>query len=122
ERYKKLVGDMHRTGVEFLAGTDTSVDNPVLAGFGLHEELALLVESGLTPMQALQTATRNPARYFGKLEQMGTIEPGKAADMVLLDADPLRDIHNTRKVAGVIMRGRYFAREELDSMLAAAAN
>ena len=80
---------MHRAGVEFLAGTDANGWNPVYPGFGLHEELALLVESGLTPMEALQCATRNPALYFGRLDSMGTVEKGKLADLVLLDADPL---------------------------------
>jgi imidazolonepropionase-like amidohydrolase len=116
-RYKKLVGDMRKAGVEFLAGTDSSGWNPVLPGFGLHEELALLVESGLTPMEALQSATRNPARYFNKLGEMGTIEVKKAADLVLLNADPLEDIHNTQKIEAVIMRGRYYSRKELDAML-----
>ena len=108
DRYKKLVRDMHRAGVEFLAGTDTSPDNPVPVGIGLHDELELLVESGFTPMEALQTATRNPARYFGKLNDMGTIEPGKLADMVLLYANPLDDIRNTRKISLVVLRGRIF--------------
>ena len=116
-RYMKLVGDMHRAGVGLLAGTDTNPFNPVLPGFGLHQELALLVDCGLTPMEALQTATRNPARYFGKLAEMGTIEAGKAADLVLLNADPLQDIHNTEKIAGVMMRGRYYDRQALDAML-----
>jgi hypothetical protein len=106
DRYKKLVRDMHRAGVEFLAGTDTGPNNPVPVGIGLHDELELLVESGFTPMEALQTATRNPARYFGKLKDMGTIEPGKTADLVLLSANPLDDIRNTRKIAVVILRGR----------------
>jgi len=106
ERYKKLVGDMHRAGVEFLAGTDTGPNNPVPAGSGLHDELELLVESGFTPLEALQTATRNPARYFGKLQDMGTLEPGKLADLVLLDANPLDDIRNTRKISAVVLRGR----------------
>ncbi len=106
DRYKKLVRDMHRAGVEFLAGTDTGPNNPVPVGVGLHDELELLVESGFTPMEALQTATRNPARYFGKLKDMGTIEPGKTADLVLLSANPLDDIRNTRKIAVVILRGR----------------
>ena len=106
ERYKKLVGDMHRAGVEFLAGTDTSPNNPVLPGSGLHDELELLVESGFTPMEALQTATRNPARYLGKLQDMGTVEPGKLADLVLLDANPLDDIRNTRKISLVVLKGR----------------
>ncbi len=108
DRHKKLVGDMPRAGVQFHAGTDTSSTNPVIPGAGLHLELALLVESGFTPLEALETATRNPARYFGMLDQMGTIEAGKAADLVLLDADPLADIHNTEKIRAVVMRGRYF--------------
>jgi imidazolonepropionase-like amidohydrolase len=121
-RYKILVRDMHRAGVEFLAGTDTSLTNPVIPGVGLHQELALLVESGFTPLEALATATRNPARYFGALNQTGTIELGKFADLVLLDANPLADIHNTRKIRAVIMRGRYFSRADLDAMLERAAS
>jgi imidazolonepropionase-like amidohydrolase len=116
-RYRKLVGDMHRAGVELLAGTDTNPFNPVLPGWGLHEELALLVECGLTPMEALQTATRNPARYFGKLSEWGTIEESKAADLVLLDADPLKDIHNTQRINAVVMRGQFYSRQTLDGML-----
>ena len=116
-RYMKLIGDMHRAGVPLLAGTDTNPFNPVLPGWGLHRELALLVDSGLTPMEALQTATRNPARYFGKLDDMGTIEAGKAADLVLLNADPLGDIHNTEKIEGVMMGGRYYDRRALDALL-----
>jgi hypothetical protein len=120
-RFKKLVGDMHRAGVQFLAGTDANGWNPVYPGFGLHEELALLVESGLSPMEALQSATRNPAMYFGRLDSTGTVEKGKSADLVLLDADPLVDIHNTQKIAGVIMKGRYYAPADLDRLLASAA-
>jgi imidazolonepropionase-like amidohydrolase len=107
-RYQKLVSDMHRAGVKFLAGTDSSAFTVVLPGAGLHDELALLVESGLTPLEALQAATRNPAIYFGKLAEWGTIEAGKAADLVLLDADPLQDIHNTRKIRAVVLKGKYF--------------
>jgi hypothetical protein len=121
DRYKQLVGDMHRAGVEFLAGTDTSLSNPVLIGYGLHEELALLVESGFTPLEALQTATRNPARYFGTLRDMGTVEAGKVADLVLLDADPLADIHNTQKIRAVVMRGHFYSRADLDALLRAAS-
>jgi hypothetical protein len=117
ERYKKLVGDMRKAGVEFLAGTDASGWNPVLPGFGLHEELALLVYSGFTPMEALQSATRNPARYFNKLDEMGTIEVKKSADLVLLNADPLEDIHNTQKIEAVILRGRYYSRKDLNALL-----
>jgi hypothetical protein len=116
-RYRKLVGDMNRAGVELLAGTDMNPFNPVLPGWGLHQELVLLRESGLTPMQALQTATRNPARYFGILNETGTIEVGKSADLVLLDADPLADIQNTQKINAVVSRGRYYSRQDLDAML-----
>ena len=106
ERHEKLVGDMHKAGVEFLAGTDTNASTPVVPGEGLHDELELLVESGFTPLEALQTATRNPARYFAKEREMGTIETGKVADLVLLDANPLEDIRNTRKISMVVLRGR----------------
>ena len=116
-RYRKLIGDMHRAGVGLLAGTDTNPSNPVLPGWGLHQELALLVECGLTPLAALQTATLNPARYFGKLNETGTVEEGKAADLVLLDADPLADIHNTQKIAAVVLRGKYYSRQDLDALL-----
>ena len=93
----------------------------MIPGAGLHRALALLVESGLTAREALETATLNPARYFGVLDKMGTIEAGKAADLVLLDADPLTDIRNTEKIRGVFLRGRYFPRKELDEMLAKVA-
>ena len=106
ERYKKLVGEMHKAGVEFLAGTDTGPSTPVVPGAGLHDELELLVESGFTPLEALQTATLNPARYFGKLRDMGTIDVGKVADLVMLDANPLEDIRNARKIEMVVLRGR----------------
>jgi imidazolonepropionase-like amidohydrolase len=105
ERHKKLVGDMHRAGVEFLAGTDTSATTPVIPGSGLHDELELLVASGFTPMEALQAATRNPARYFGRQQDMGTLEAGRLADLVLLDANPLDDIRNARKIGMVVLRG-----------------
>jgi imidazolonepropionase-like amidohydrolase len=117
DRYKKLVGDMRKAGVEFLAGTDASGWNPVFPGFALHEELALLVDSGLTPMEALQAATLNPARYFNILAETGTIEVKKTADLVLLNADPLADIHNTQKIEGVILRGRYYSRKELNAIV-----
>ena len=82
-----LVGAMHRAGVRFLAGTDTP--NPfVFPGFSLHDELELLIEAGLTPMEALQMATRNPAEYLNMLDSLGTVEKGKLADLVLLEAKP----------------------------------
>jgi hypothetical protein len=112
----ELVGMMAKAGVGILAGTDTP--NPgAFPGFGIHDELALLVKCGLTPRQALQTATINPARYFGWEQMMGTVEVGKVADLVLLDANPLEDIRNTTKIDAVFARGRYFDRATLDQIL-----
>lgn len=112
-----LVGEMQRYGVPLLAGTDTPAAY-VVAGFSLHDELALLVKAGLTPMQALQAATRNPAEYLGELETQGTIERGKIANLLLLDADPLKDIKNTTRINAVIQNGRYLSRADLDKILA----
>jgi tetratricopeptide (TPR) repeat protein len=89
-------------------------------GFSLHDELALLVEAGLSPMAALQAATRNPARLMSQSDQRGTLETGKIADLVLLDHDPLADIHNTRSIRAVILQGKLLPRTELDQMLSAA--
>ena len=114
-----LTEKMHKSGVLFLAGTDTP--NPsILPGFALHDELKLLVSAGFSPMEALQTATLNPARYLGKEKDLGTIETGKLADLVLLDANPLDDISNTGKIRAVVVDGRYLNRETLDAMLASA--
>ncbi len=112
-----LVGAMGRAGVGLLAGTDTPVPY-CLPGFGLHDELTLLVQAGLSPMEALRTATYNPAKFFGKLDSMGTIEQGKIADLVLLDANPLQDISNTQKIAAVVVGGKIFERAALQKMLA----
>src|SRR5262249_27449919 len=96
KRDLERVGAMPRAGVELLAGSD--LPNPYcFPGFSLHDELELLVEAGLSPMAALQTATRNPAKYLDQLKDFGTVEQGKIADLVLLEADPLQDIKNTRK-------------------------
>ena len=108
---------MHRAGVPFMAGTDTAAGVHIFPGFSLHQELALFVEAGFTPMEALQTATRNPAEFLGRLSDMGTVESGKIADLVLLDANPLDDILNTRKIRAVVLAGRYFSRDDLDQML-----
>jgi imidazolonepropionase-like amidohydrolase len=108
---------MFRAGVPFMAGTDTAAGVHIFPGFSLHQELALFVQAGLTPMQALQTATRNPAQFMGRLGDMGTVEKGKLADLVLLDANPLDDIANTRSIRAVVLAGRYFDRADLDHML-----
>ncbi len=116
-----MVKQMHRAGVPFLAGTDTAAGVHVFPGFSLHDELAYFVEAGFTPMEALQTATRNPAEFLGMLYDLGTVEKGKLADLVVLDANPLDDIHNTRKIRAVVLAGRYFSREQLDAMLEGVA-
>jgi imidazolonepropionase-like amidohydrolase len=108
---------MHRAGVPFLAGTDTAAGVHIFPGFSLHDELALFVQAGLTPVEALQTATRNPAQFLGRLSDLGTVQAGKIADLVLLDANPLDDIHNTRKIRAVVLAGRYLSRSDLDEML-----
>lgn len=117
--YKKqieLAGLMHRAGVKFIAGTD--VLNPFcFPGFSLHDELAILVEAGLSPMEALQTATLNPARFLGKEKDFGTIAEGKIADLVLLEGDPLADIRNTTKINSVVVNGRLLDRNALDQRL-----
>lgn len=109
----QIVGAMQRAGVGILAGTDVD-----LIGFSLHDELALLVKSGLTPMEALQAATRNPAKFLGRLDSLGTVEVGKQADLVLLEANPLVDIRNTQKISAVVAQGRLLDRTRLDRMLA----
>jgi imidazolonepropionase-like amidohydrolase len=96
---------MHRAGVGVLAGTDVS--NPwVYWGSSLHDELALLVSAGLTPLEALQAATIEPARFLHATDTVGTIAPGKVADLDLLDADPLLDIHNTQRLNAIVLHGR----------------
>ena len=118
EKELEVVNTMHRAGIPFLAGTDTPPGVYIFPGFSLHEELQRFVAAGFTPMEALQTATLNPAKFLGMQDRLGTIEEGKLADMVLLDANPLEDIGNTQKIAAVIVNGRYLSRADLDKMLA----
>lgn len=116
-RYRKqLVGTMFRAGVPMLAGTDTP-NAFCFPGFGLHDELALMVESGVSPLGALQAATRNPAIFMDATDRYGSVAPGKIADLVLLDSDPLKDIHNTTKISEVFLAGKEFDRAALDKML-----
>ncbi len=125
QRFVQLVGLMQRSGVSILAATDFANKSggarpDVRPGFTLHDELALFVEAGMTPMQALQTATRNPAQYLGKSDSLGTIEKGKLADLVLLEANPLARITNTRRIAAVILSGNLILKPQLQAMLAGA--
>jgi imidazolonepropionase-like amidohydrolase len=118
EKELEVVGMLHKAGVPFLAGTDTPPGVYIFPGFSLHEELQRFVAAGFTPLEALQTATLNPARFFGMEDQLGTVEKGNLADLVLLNANPLEDISNTQKITGVVLNGRYFSRADLDKMLA----
>jgi imidazolonepropionase-like amidohydrolase len=117
----EIVNAMRKAGVPILAGTDTAAAVAVLPGFSLHTELECFVQAGFTPLEALQTATVNPAKFLGLQSEMGTVEKGKLANLVLLDANPLEDIRNTRKIAAVILNGRLLDRAELDQILAQIA-
>jgi imidazolonepropionase-like amidohydrolase len=114
------VAEMHRAGVRLMTGTD--IGAPLLVpGFSIHDELALLVrDAGMTPLQALQAATLTPARVMGLADEMGTVEAGKLADLVLLDADPLADVANTRRIHAVVANGRLLDRTALDRLLSGA--
>jgi imidazolonepropionase-like amidohydrolase len=114
-RFLELVGIMNRQQVMLLAGTDLSVNFKWLSpGASLHDELALLVDAGLSPMEALQAATRNPGRFLRV--DAGTIEIGKRADLVLLDANPLEDIRNVRHIRAVVLGGKLLERSRLDAL------
>jgi imidazolonepropionase-like amidohydrolase len=113
----QIVGTLHRAGVPFLAGTDTAPGVYIMPGFSLHDELANFVEAGFTPMEALQTATSNPARFLGTQASSGSIERGKVADLLLLTANPLENIRNSEKINVVVAHGRVFDRAALDQIL-----
>ncbi|HVG09263.1 MAG TPA: amidohydrolase family protein [Thermoanaerobaculia bacterium] len=114
----EMVGAMRAARVPVLAGTDSGWGNPyTFAGFSLHDELALLNRAGLSPMETLQSATLNPARFLGLQDKLGTVEAGKIADLVLLEANPLDDVTNTRKIAAVVVNGRYMSKAELQKTL-----
>ena len=107
--------DMASEGVGILAGCDG-----LIAGFCVHDELVAMVRGGMLPLAALQSATLNPARYLGLTQTVGTVAPGQAADLVLLDANPLADITNLRRIRAVVVAGRLLDRNELDNVLAQA--
>jgi hypothetical protein len=116
EHYRNI-REMREAGVQFLAGTDTAVVL-IYAGFSLHDELQKMVRDfGFTPMEVLRIATSNVAAFYGEERQFGALAAGQPADLVLLDADPLIDIQNTRKIRGVMAQGRWFDRAALDNLL-----
>jgi amidohydrolase family protein len=109
-----VIRDMLALGNSFLAGCDGGVP-----GFCLHDELEAFTEAGLSPLQALQTATINPARFLGRESTQGTVAAGKRADLVLLDQNPLSDIRNSRHVSAVVAGGRFFSKADIEKMVAA---
>jgi hypothetical protein len=108
------IHDLHSRGSRFLAGCDG-----IVPGFCLHDELEWMTEARLSPLQAIQTATINPAKFLGREKTQGTIEVGKRADLILLEADPLTDIRNTRRIAVVLVRGRLLSKPDIDRIVAA---
>src|SRR5882762_8687471 len=120
EKVVQMVLRMQNAGVVVMAGSGSG---PVGThpGEQLHEELESLVAAGLTPAAALRGVTSEPAKYFRAEESLGTVQPGKVADLVLLDADPLTDIRNTRKIDAVVMGGKLFAKAKLNALKNPAA-
>ncbi|HXB55648.1 MAG TPA: amidohydrolase family protein [Vicinamibacteria bacterium] len=111
----EITAGLRAAGVQMMAGTDAT--NPIqVPGVTLHDELEQLVQAGLTPFEALVTATRNPAMFLGRLQEAGTVTPGTVADLVLLDSNPLENISNTRRIAGVLLRGRWLDHAQLESI------
>jgi cytosine/adenosine deaminase-related metal-dependent hydrolase len=113
---QKLVRRFQTEGVRLLIGTD-AMNTGVVPGFSTHDELAELVAAGLTPFEALRAATANVAEFLAVAGQRGTVAVGQKADLLLLDANPLENIANTRRIAGVILRGRWLSRAELARVL-----
>ena len=111
-----IIRRLHATNVPFLAGTDTPAGVDVIPGISLHLELQRFVAAGFTPLEALQTATLNPAKFYGRTKDFGTVEQGRIADLVLLRENPLTNIANTRTVTAVIADGRYISQKQLNEM------
>ena len=117
--YAKILEELPRAqklGVRLLAGTDITIPY-TFPGFSVHDELGLFVKAGLTPMQALETATTNPALILGLSKTWGRIERRYVANLVLLNADPLADIANTEKIDAVVLNGKFLDRTRLDQLL-----
>lgn len=117
----RMVKKIHEAKIEIMAGTDCPIAL-LTPGLSLHEELAMLVQAGLTPLEALKTATVNPAKYFNLEHELGLVQEGMWADLVLLDANPIEDIANTKSINAVIKNGKYFDKSQLSSLLKRARN
>ena len=118
---QKVVGALHRQGVPIMAGTDAMGLPLVVPGSSLHRELALLAASGLSSYEVLRSATVVPAAFLGKSNEFGTIAPGQRADILLVRGNPLQDLRALEHPNGVMVRGRWFPRRELDEMLKSLA-
>jgi len=116
QNFLQMLSFLHKQGVMILAGTDT--ENPfVVPGFSLHDELELYIKAGLSPLEALQTATLNPAIFMHKENELGTVAKGKLADLVILDQNSLVEIKNTRTINAVIMNGHLIDRDQINKLL-----
>ena len=111
-----MVNHLKEADVPIMAGTDTPIFL-LTPGFSLHNELVLLVQAGLTPLEALESATTRPAQYFGLEKELGLVEKGMIADLILLKGNPLENISNTQKIEAVIKNGNLMTRIKLDEML-----
>ncbi|MFK7814249.1 MAG: amidohydrolase family protein [Maribacter sp.] len=116
-----MVKKIHETKIEIMAGTDCPIAL-LTPGQSLHEELVVLVKAGLTPLEAIKTATVNPAKYFNLENELGLVQEGMWADLILLDANPLKDISNTQSINAVVKNGKYFDKSELNAILKRARN
>ena len=112
---RTLVRALHEAGAKLLVGSD-GPQFFMTPGYGVHRELEALVGAGLSPYAALEAATRTPAEYLGRADAVGTVATGKRADLVLLEADPLADIRNAQRIAGVMVGGRWVPGAELERM------
>ena len=110
------MGKVHKTGISIMAGTDTPIGY-LTPGRSLHAELVALVKAGLTPLEAIQTATINPAKYFHMENELGAVKETMWADLLILEANPLDDISNTQKINAVIKQGNFMGRDQLDLLL-----
>jgi imidazolonepropionase-like amidohydrolase len=113
-----IIRKLHSAKVPFLAGTDTPAGVDVIPGVSLHLELERFVAAGFTPLEALQTATLNPAIFYEKTRDYGSVQAGRVADLVILNANPLTDIKNTRSIVGVVVDGRYLSAADLERLRA----